>query len=77
MICLAAELPTNFWEFAERMATKLISMTVKEGEKIISLEKLYERKPSMDLIRTFGCHAFTHVPQEMCSKTDLVSRELI
>ena len=61
MICLVAGLPANFWEFAERMAAKLISMTVKEGEKIIPFEKLYKRKPSMDLIRIFGCHAFTHV----------------
>ena len=45
-------------------------MIMKEGEKITPLEKLYERKPSMDLIRTFGCHVFTHVPQEMCFKTD-------
>ena len=49
-------------------------MTVKEGEKITPLEKLYERKPSMDLIRIFGCHAFTHISQEMRSKTDFVSR---
>ena len=49
-------------------------MTVKEGEKITPLEKLYERKPSLDLIRTFGCHAFAHISQEMCSKTDFVSR---
>ena len=56
------------------MAAKLISMIVKEGEKIIPLEKLYERKPSMDLIRTFGCHAFTYISQEMHSKTDPVSR---
>ena len=56
------------------MAAKLISITVKEDKKITSLEKLYERKPSMDLIKTFGCHAFTHISQEMRSKTDPVSR---
>ena len=61
VIHLAAGLPANFWKFAKRMAVKLISMTVKEGEKITPLEKLYERKPSMDLIRTFGCHTFTHI----------------
>ena len=52
-------------------------MTVKEGEKITSFEKLYERKPSIDLIRTFSCHTFTHVPQEIHSKTDLVSKARI
>ena len=60
---LAARLPPKFWEFAERMASKLISLMVKEGQEITPFEKLYETKPSMNLIRTFGCHAFAHIPR--------------
>ena len=45
VIHLAAELPANFWKFVERMAAKLISMTVKEGEKITPLENCMRENP--------------------------------
>ena len=46
---------------------------VKEGQEITPFEKLYETKPSMNLIQTFGCHAFAHISCDQCSKTDLKS----
>ena len=47
---LTACLPPKFWEFIERMASKLISLMVKEEQEITPFEKLYETKPSMNLI---------------------------
>ena len=47
---LTAHLPPKFWEFTEKMASKLISLMVKEGQEITPFEKLYETKPSMNLI---------------------------
>ena len=72
-IRLTACLPPKFWEFAERMASKLISLMVKEEQEITPFEKLYETKPSMNLIQTFDCHAFAHIPCDQHSKTDLKS----
>ena len=66
----AACLPLKFWKFTERMASKLISLMVKEEQEIIPFEKLYEIKPSMNLIQTFGCYAFAHIPHNQYSKTD-------
>ena len=60
-ICLTAQLPPNFWKFAERMASKVILMVIKQRQEISLYEKLYGVKPSMDLICVFGCHAFAHV----------------
>ena len=74
---LAAHLPPKFWEFAERMASKLISLIVKEGQEITPFEKLYEIKPSMNLIRTFGCHAFAYIPYDQHSKIDPKSQAAI
>ena len=50
-----------FWKFAERMASKVILMVVKQEQEILPYEKLYGVKPSMDLICVFGCYAFAHV----------------
>ena len=47
---LAACLSSKFWEFTERMASKLISLMVKKGQEITPFEKLYETKSSMNLI---------------------------
>ena len=74
---LTACLLSKFWKFVEKMASKLISLMVKEGQKITPFEKLYETKPSMNLIQTFGCHTFTHIPCNQCSKTDLKSQAAI
>ena len=73
----AAHLPPKFWKFAKRMASKLISLMVKEEQKITSFEKLYETKSSMNLIWTFGYHAFAYIPHNQCSKTDLKSQAAI
>ena len=63
-----------FWEFAERLASMVISLCVKENETVTPFEKLFEKKPSIKLIRTFGCHSFAHIPKDKRKKTDLVSR---
>ena len=70
---LTACLPPKFWKFTERIASKLISLMIKEGQEITPFEKLYETKPSMNLIQTFGYHAFAHILCNQCSKTDLKS----
>ena len=74
---LAACLPFKFWKFTERMASKLISLMVKEGQEITPFEKLYKTKPSMNLIQTFGCHAFIYISHDQCSKTDPKSKLLL
>ena len=50
---------------------------VKERQEITPFEKLYEIKPSMNLIWTFGCHAFAYIPCNQYSKTDPKSQAAI
>ena len=56
---LQAKLPRSFWSFAIKYAayTKNCVWTKKMG-KMSPAEAWYGKKPSLDLMRTFGCKVF-------------------
>ena len=68
MIRIHAGLPEQFWDYAEKLASVVSSYIVKEGEEISPFQKLYGRKPNIELICHFGCHAFTHIPRKNRTK---------
>ena len=50
MIRIHAGLPEQFWDYAEKLASVVSSYIVKEGEEISPFQKLYGRKPNIELI---------------------------
>ena len=52
----------------KNLQVSVSSYIVKEGEEISPFQKLYGCKPNIELICSFGCHAFVHIPRKNRTK---------
>jgi len=58
----------------ENLACIVMSYTVRKGNTKTGYEILYGKRPNIELIHLFGCHAFSHIPKAIRDKFDPKSR---
>jgi len=67
----AKGLPHKFWVEALMCATHVLNRCPTKALKSITpYEAWFDKKPSVDYFRVFGCLAYAHVPQELRGKLD-------
>lgn len=64
-----AELPIGFWVAAVLMVNWLKNRAPTSALDCTPYEAWYGEKPNLGYVKTFGCRAQVHVPQEIRSKT--------
>lgn len=76
---LHSKLPKNFWSYALRAAiflqNRIISRTSAHGKT--PYELIFQRKPKMKNVRTFGCIAYVHVPDAKRKKLQAKSERCL
>lgn len=72
-----AKLHTSFWPEAVRTATYLHGFRNKSGSIKTINETFFNVKPNVNQLRTFGCDAYVHVPQEHRKKFEQKSQPAI
>jgi len=63
-------LPTSFWAEAARVAVYIKNHATHRSIGKTPYEALYGRKPEIGHLRSFGCIAYTHVPEAKHTKLD-------
>ena len=73
-----SNLPKSFWAEALATVTYLNNISpTKAVENSTPYEAWYERKPSVDHLKTFGCVCYSHIPKDERRKLDFKAREAI
>ena len=73
-----SNLPKSFWAEALATVTYLNNISpTKAVENFTPYEVWYERKPSVDHLKTFGCVCYSHIPKDERRKLDFKAREAI
>ncbi|MCO5568549.1 hypothetical protein L7F22_022248 [Adiantum nelumboides] len=67
----AKSLPHKLWMEAVACAAHVLNRCPTRALKTITLyESWYDRKPSVNCLRVFGCLAYAHIPQQLRGKLD-------
>jgi hypothetical protein len=65
--------PKFLWGEAVQTAAHIRNLVPKTGQTLTPYELMFDKKPSVDHLRVFGCTAHAHIPKEQRKKTDPVS----
>ncbi|MBW0491160.1 hypothetical protein O181_030875 [Austropuccinia psidii MF-1] len=68
---IRANLPPTFWKYALRHAAWVFNRVLHANQDITPYEAVIKQKPSLSLLRVFGCKAFIH---NMTQRKDLTSK---
>lgn len=77
--CLLQEsgLGKEFWNEAIQCATYILNRCPTRENTMIPAEKWYKKKADFSKLRTFGCLAYLHIPDQKRKKMDAKSRRCI
>jgi hypothetical protein len=67
------EVPKFLWGEAVNAAVHIRNLIPKVGQRLTPYELMFQKKPSVDHLRVFGCSAHVHIPKDQRKKTDPVS----
>jgi transposase InsO family protein len=67
------EVPKFLWGEAINTAVHIRNLIPKTGQLLTPYELMFQKKPSVDHLRVFGCSAHVHIPKDQRKKTDPVS----